>query len=83
PSEHIPVLNGDWYVANGRNARGYLNISRQSGDAVLPGGQALGLNAFSLKTRFQNDRIGILLDGGARFERINADLGIAIAFGGN
>lgn len=83
PFEHNLVLNGDWDVAYGRNARGYLNISRQSGDAVLPGGQALGLNAFSLKTRFQNDRIGILLDGGARFGRINADLGIANAFGGN
>ncbi|HHK5577666.1 TPA: translocation/assembly module TamB domain-containing protein [Neisseria cinerea] len=83
PFEHNLVLNGDWDVAYGRNARGYLNISRQSGDAVLPGGQALGLNAFSLKTRFQNDRIGILLDGGARFGRINADLGIGNAFGGN
>lgn len=83
PVEHNLVLNGDWDVAYGRNARGYLNISRQSGDAVLPGGQALGLNAFSLKTRFQNDRIGVLLDGGARFGRINADLGIANAFGGN
>ncbi|HEY9992718.1 TPA: translocation/assembly module TamB domain-containing protein [Neisseria meningitidis] len=83
PLEHNLVLNGDWDVAYGRNARGYLNISRQSGDAVLPGGQALGLNTFSLKTRFQNDRIGILLDGGARFGRINADLGIANAFGGN
>ncbi|WP_025458219.1 translocation/assembly module TamB domain-containing protein [Neisseria polysaccharea] len=81
--EHNLVLNGDWDLAYGRNARGYLNISRQSGDAVLPGGQALGLNAFSLKTRFQNDRIGILLDGGARFGRINADLGIGNAFGGN
>ncbi|EMR8544445.1 translocation/assembly module TamB [Neisseria gonorrhoeae] len=83
PFEHNLVLNGDWDVAYGHNARGYLNISRQSGDAVLPGGQALGLNAFSLKTRFQNDRIGILLDGGARFGRINADLGIGNAFGGN
>ncbi|HGG7824633.1 TPA: translocation/assembly module TamB domain-containing protein [Neisseria meningitidis] len=83
PFEHNLVLNGDWDVAYGRNARGYLNISRQSGDAVLPGGQALGLNAFSLKTRFQNDRIGILLDGGARFGRINADLDIGNAFGGN
>lgn len=83
PFEHNLVLNGDWDVAYGRNARGYLNISRQSGDAVLPGGQALGLNTFSLKTRFQNDRIGILLDGGARFGRINADLGIGNAFGGN
>ena len=83
PLEHNLVLNGDWDVAYGRNARGYLNISRQSGDAVLPGGQALGLNTFSLKTRFQNDRIGVLLDGGARFGRINADLGIANAFGGN
>ena len=83
PVEHNLVLNGDWDVAYGRNARGYLNISRQSGDAVLPGGQALGLNAFSLKTRFQNDRIGILIDGGARFGRINADLGIGNAFGGN
>ncbi|HGH6495017.1 TPA: translocation/assembly module TamB domain-containing protein [Neisseria meningitidis] len=83
PFEHNLVLNGDWDVAYGRNARGYLNINRQSGDAVLPGGQALGLNAFSLKTRFQNDRIGILLDGGARFGRINADLDIGNAFGGN
>ena len=83
PLEHNLVLNGDWDVAYGRNARGYLNISRQSGDAVLPGGQALGLNTFSLKTRFQNDRIGVLLDGGARFGRINADLGIGNAFGGN
>ncbi|RPC99373.1 translocation/assembly module TamB [Neisseria meningitidis] len=83
PFEHNLVLNGDWDVAYGRNARGYLNISRQSGDAVLPGGQALGLNAFSLKTRFQNDRIGILLDGGAHFGRINADLDIGNAFGGN
>lgn len=47
PFEHNLVLNGDWDVAYGHNARGYLNISRQSGDAVLPGGQALGLNAFS------------------------------------
>ncbi|KAE9493412.1 periplasmic domain protein [Neisseria gonorrhoeae] len=59
PFEHNLVLNGDWDVAYGHNARGYLNISRQAADAVLPGGQALGLNAFTWKTRFQNDRIGI------------------------
>ncbi len=57
--------------------------NKQSGDAILPAKQTLTLNAFSLKTRFQNDRIGILLDGGARSGRINDDLDIGNAFGGN
>ena len=83
PVEHNLVLDGDWDVAYGHNAHGYLNISRQSGDVVLDGKHALGLNALSLKTRFQNNRIETLLDSGTRFGRINADLDIGNAFGGN
>ncbi len=83
PVEHNLVLDGDWDVSYGHNAHGYLNINRQSGDVVLDGKHALGLNALSLKTRFQNNRIETLLDSGTRFGRINADLGIGNAFGGN
>lgn len=82
PFEHNLVLNGDWDVAYGHNARGYLNISKQRRCRIARRA-GFGFERIFLKTRFQNDRIGILLDGGARFGRINADLGIGNAFGGN
>lgn len=81
PVEHNIVLGGDWDLAYSQNAHGYLNLTRQSGDIVLPDKQPLGLSALSLRTRFQNGRIDSNLDGSTRFGTVNADLGISQSFG--
>ena len=86
PVEHNLVLGGDWDLAYSQNARGYLNINRQSGDIILPNKDPkkqmpLGLSALSLRTRFQNGRIDSTLDGSTRFGSVNADLGISQQFG--
>ncbi|MGN6960508.1 hypothetical protein, partial [Neisseria sp. P0014.S006] len=62
PIDHNLVLGGDWDLAYSQNARGVLNINRQSGDIILPSKdpknkQHLGLSALALRTRFQNGRI--------------------------
>ena len=86
PVEHNLVLGGDWDLAYSQNARGYLNINRQSGDIILPNKDPkkqmpLGLSALALRTRFQNGRIDSTLEGNTRFGSINADLGISQQFG--
>ena len=86
PVEHNLVLGGDWDLAYIKNARGYLNINRQSGDIILPNKDPkkqmpLGLSALSLRTRFQNGRIDSTLDGSTRFGSVNANLGISQQFG--
>jgi len=86
PVEHNLVLGGDWDLAYSQNARGYLNINRQSGDIILPNKDPkkqmpLGLSALALRTRFQNGRIDSSLEGNTRFGSVNADLGISQQFG--
>lgn len=88
PIEHNLVLGGDWDLAYSQNARGFLNISRQSGDIILPGKdpknkQPLGLSALALRTRFQNGRIDSTLEGNTRFGKVDGTLGIAQQFGNN
>lgn len=88
PIEHNLVLGGDWDLAYSQNARGFLNISRQSGDIILPGKdpknkQPLGLSALTLRTRFQNGRIDSTLEGNTRFGKVDGTLGIAQQFGNN
>ena len=86
PVEHNLVLGGDWDLAYSQNARGYLNINRQSGDIILPNKDPkkqmpLGLSALSLRTRFHNGRIDSTLDGSTRFGSVNANLGVSQQFG--
>ena len=81
-------MGGDWDLAYSQNARGFLNISRQSGDIILPGKdpknkQPLGLSALALRTRFQNGRIDSTLEGNTRFGKVDGTLGIAQQFGNN
>ena len=88
PIEHNLVLGGDWDLAYSQNARGFLNISRQSGDIILPSKdpknkQPLGLSALALRTRFQNGRIDSTLEGNTRFGKVDGTLGIAQQFGNN
>ena len=88
PIEHNLVLGGDWDLAYSQNARGFLNINRQSGDIILPGKdpknkQPLGLSALALRTRFQNGRIDSTLEGNTRFGKVDGTLGIAQQFGNN
>ena len=71
-----------------QNARGFLNINRQSGDIILPSKdpknkQPLGLSALALRTRFQNGRIDSTLEGNTRFGKIDGTLGIVQQFGNN
>ncbi|ASK28484.1 translocation/assembly module TamB [Neisseria chenwenguii] len=82
--EHNLVLGGDWDLSYSQNARGYLNISRQGGDIVLPQkNQPLGLTALALRTRFQNGRIDAVLDGNTRYGRVNGNVNIGQQFGSN
>ncbi|MCF7520933.1 translocation/assembly module TamB [Neisseria sp. ZJ106] len=82
PVEHNLVLGGDWDMAYGQNARGYLNLVRQGGDVILPDyRQPLGLSDLGLKTRFQNGRIDALFNGNTRFGRVEGNLGISQQFG--
>lgn len=88
PIEHNLVLGGDWDLAYSQNARGFLNINRQSGDIILPSKdpknkQPLGLSALALRTRFQNGRIDSTLEGNTRFGKVDGTLGIAQQFGNN
>ena len=84
PVEHNLVLGGDWDMSYSQNARGYLNIVRQSGDIILPDNkQPLGLSALALRTRFQNGRIDAALEGGTRFGKVDATVGISQQFGSN
>ncbi|WP_425316024.1 translocation/assembly module TamB domain-containing protein [Uruburuella testudinis] len=82
PVEHNLVLSGDWDMSYSQNARGYLNIRRQSGDIVLPHrNQVLGLGALSLNTRFQNGRIDSTLDGVTAYGNVNGNLIVSQQFG--
>ncbi|QEY23880.1 translocation/assembly module TamB domain-containing protein [Neisseria animalis] len=84
PVPHNLVLGGDWDVSYSENARGYLNVSRQGGDVLLPdSNQPLGLSALMLNTRFQNGRIDARLNGNTRFGKADAAIGIAQQFGSN
>ena len=52
PIEHNLVLGGDWDLAYSQNARGFLNINRQSGDIILPGKRPEKQTAFgTFRTR--------------------------------
>ncbi len=82
PVEHNLVLSGDWDLSYSQNARGYLNIRRQSGDVILPHRkQVLGLGALSLNTRFQNGRIDSVLDGVTAYGNVNGNVVISQQFG--
>lgn len=82
PVQHNMVLSGDWDLSYSQNARGYLNVRRQSGDVELPyRKQMLGLSALSLNTRFQNGRIDSTLEGTTGYGKINGNLIIGQQFG--
>ena len=82
PVEHNIVLNSDWDLAYSQNARGYLNVRRQSGDIILPTRkQALGLSNLELNTRFQNGRIDNTIKGTTRFGDLLGSLAISQQFG--
>ena len=83
PVEHNLVLSGDWDLSYSQNARGYLNIRRQSGDIIImpQRKQALGLGALSLNTRFQNGRIDSTLDGVTAYGNVNGNVVISQQFG--
>ncbi|MDO5640134.1 MAG: translocation/assembly module TamB domain-containing protein [Neisseria sp.] len=83
PVEHNLVLSGDWDLSYSQNARGYLNIRRQSGDIMInpQRKQVLGLGALSLNTRFQNGRIDSVLDGVTAYGNVNGNVAISQQFG--
>ncbi|WP_373755484.1 translocation/assembly module TamB domain-containing protein [Neisseria sp.] len=83
PVPHNMVLNADWDLSYSQNARGYLNISRQSGDIVINEArkQMLGLTALNLRTRFQNGRIDAQLDGNTNFGKLDGNIVISQQFG--
>lgn len=82
PVQHNLVLAGDWDLSYSRNAHGYLNIQRQSGDVIIPNERlALGLGVLSLRTRFENGRIRAALTGDTRFGKIDSDISINQQFG--
>ncbi|WP_373823357.1 translocation/assembly module TamB domain-containing protein [Neisseria dentiae] len=82
PVRHNLVLAGDWDLSYSQNARGYLNIHRQSGDVELPyRKQMLGLGTLSLNTRFQNGRIDSTLDGVTGYGKLDGNLIISQQFG--
>ncbi|QEY26739.1 translocation/assembly module TamB domain-containing protein [Neisseria zalophi] len=82
PVQHNLVLSADWDLSYSNNARGYLNIRRQSGDIELPyRKQMLGLGALSLNTRFQNGRIDTTLNGVTGYGNIDGNLVINQQFG--
>ena len=83
PVEHNLVLNSDWDLAYSENARGYLNVRRQSGDVVIfpARKQSLGLSALELQTRFQNGRIDNTIKGDTRFGNLIGNLAISQRFG--
>ncbi|EGV37962.1 translocation/assembly module TamB domain-containing protein [Neisseria weaveri] len=82
PVEHNLVLSGDWDLSYSQNARGYLNIRRQSGDVVLPHRkQMLGLGNFSLNTRFQSGRIDSVLNGVTAYGNVDGNVVISQQFG--
>ncbi len=80
--KHDMVLSGDWDLSYSQNARGYLNIRRQSGDITLPyRDQMLGLSALSLNTRLQNGRIEAELHGATRFGTVDGTVAVSQQFG--
>lgn len=82
PVKHNLVLSGDWDLSYSQNARGYLNIRRQSGDIELPyRKQMLGLGALSLNTTFQNGRIDSKLSGITGYGNIDGNIVISQQFG--
>ncbi|MFC3875213.1 translocation/assembly module TamB domain-containing protein [Neisseria musculi] len=82
PVQHNLVLSGDWDLSYSRNARGYLNIRRQSGDIELPyRKQMLGLASLALNTRLQNGRIDSTLNGVTGYGKIDGSLTISQQFG--
>ncbi|OSI35557.1 translocation/assembly module TamB domain-containing protein [Neisseria dumasiana] len=82
PVKHNLVLAGDWDLSYSQNARGYLNIRRQSGDVELPyRKQMLGLGALSLNTTFQNGRIDSKLNGVTGYGKIDGNVVISQQFG--
>lgn len=84
PFEHNMVLHADWDLAYNRNASGYLNIRRQSGDVVLPyRKQALGISELAVASRLQNGNINTKLNANTRFGRLSGNLNISQSFGNN
>lgn len=82
PFEHNMVLDADWDLAYNRNASGYLNIRRRSGDIVLPQRkQALGLSELALSSRLQNGNINAKLNAVTRFGSVSGSLNISQSFG--
>ena len=76
------VVAGDWDLRYSRDATGYLKLTQQSGDVVIPyRQQALGLSNLVLDTRFQSGRIDNRLTGKTRYGTLDASVAVSQQFG--
>ena len=76
------VVAGDWDLRYSRDATGYLKLTQQSGDVVIPyRQQALGLSNLVLDTRFHSGRIDNRLTGKTRYGTLDASVAVSQQFG--
>ncbi|WP_225747687.1 translocation/assembly module TamB domain-containing protein [Eikenella sp. Marseille-P7795] len=76
------VIAGDWDLRYSRDAQGYLKLSQQSGDIVIPyRQQSLGLDKLVLDTRFHSGRIDNRLTGKTRYGTLDASVAVSQQFG--
>ena len=76
------VIGGDWDLHYSRDANGYLKLTQQSGDIVIPyRRQSLGLNNLVLDTRFHSGRIDNRLTGNTRYGTLDASVAVSQRFG--
>lgn len=76
------VLSLQWDVNYSQNATGYLKLTQDAGDIVLPyRRQALGLERLVLDSRLSSGRIANRLTTDTRYGQVQADIDISQTFG--
>lgn len=76
------VLSLQWDVNYSENATGYLKLTQDAGDVILPyRRQALGLERLTLDSQFYSGRINNRLNAQTRYGQIAANIDISQTFG--
>ncbi|MBQ5428982.1 MAG: hypothetical protein IIU35_01100, partial [Neisseriaceae bacterium] len=84
PVEQNLVLAADWDLQYDANAKGVLNIHRQSGDITIPGKKrTVGLNKFEYHAQLFANKISNKLVAETAFGNADAALDISQTFGNN
>lgn len=84
PVEQNLVLAADWDLQYDANAKGVLNIHRQSGDVTIPGKKrTVGLNKFEYHAQLFANKISNKLVAETAFGNADAALDISQTFGDN